>query len=259
MSNTAHAFANGKALIPFITCGDPSLAVTEQLIYAMADSGADLIELGIPFSDPTAEGPVAQEASIRALAAGVTTDKVFDLVGRIRERCAVPLAFVTYANVVYAYGAERFASRCAEVGVDAVVLPDVPLEEKDEFSGVFAANGVDLVSIVAPTSGARVAAIAAAAEGPVCLLGFSAGADGDDAGASAVAQTVAAVRAENPRVPCVVSLDDPTPEQVMAVAAAGDGVALGGAVVEIVAEHGEGCVGRVAEYVRAMKEAVRRA
>ena len=252
MSNTAHAFANGKALIPFITCGDPSLAVTEQLIYAMADSGADLIELGIPFSDPTAEGPVAQEASIRALAAGVTTDKVFDLVGRIRERCAVPLAFVTYANVVYAYGAERFASRCAEVGVDAVVLPDVPLEEKDEFSGVFAANGVDLVSIVAPTSGARVAAIAAAAEGPVCLLGFS-------AGASAVAQTVAAVRAENPRVPCVVSLDDPTPEQVMAVAAAGDGVALGGAVVEIVAEHGEGCVGRVAEYVRAMKEAVRRA
>lgn len=250
MSNTAHAFANGKALIPFITCGDPSLAVTEQLIYAMADSGADLIELGIPFSDPTAEGPVAQEASIRALAAGVTTDKVFDLVGRIRERCAVPLAFVTYANVVYAYGTERFASRCAEVGVDAVVLPDVPLEEKDEFSGVFAANGVDLVSIVAPTSGARVAAIAAAAEGPVCLLGFS-------AGASAVAQTVAAVRAENPRVPCVVSLDDPTPEQVMAVAAAGDGVALGGAVVEIVAEHGEGCVGRVAEYVRAMKEAVR--
>lgn len=250
MSNTAHAFANGKALIPFITCGDPSLAVTEQLIYAMADSGADLIELGIPFSDPTAEGPVAQEASIRALAAGVTTDKVFDLVGRIRERCAVPLAFVTYANVVYAYGAERFASRCAEVGVDAVVLPDVPLEEKDEFSGVFAANGVDLVSIVAPTSGARVAAIATAAEGPVCLLGFS-------AGASAVAQTVAAVRAENPRVPCVVSLDDPTPEQVMAVAAAGDGVALGGAVVEIVAEHGEGCVGRVAEYVRAMKEAVR--
>lgn len=250
MSNTAHAFANGKALIPFITCGDPSLAVTEQLIYAMADSGADLIELGIPFSDPTAEGPVAQEASIRALAAGVTTDKVFDLVGRIRERCAVPLAFVTYANVVYAYGAERFASRCAEVGVDAVVLPDVPLEEKDEFSGVFAANGVDLVSIVAPTSGARVVAIAAAAEGPVCLLGFS-------AGASAVAQTVAAVRAENPRVPCVVSLDDPTPEQVMAVAAAGDGVALGGAVVEIVAEHGEGCVGRVAEYVRAMKEAVR--
>lgn len=250
MSNTAHAFANGKALIPFITCGDPSLAVTEQLIYAMADSGADLIELGIPFSDPTAEGPVAQEASIRALAAGVTTDKVFDLVGRIRERCAVPLAFVTYANVVYAYGAERFASRCAEVGVDPVVLPDVPLEEKDEFSGVFAANGVDLVSIVAPTSGARVAAIAAAAEGPVCLLGFS-------AGASAVAQTVAAVRAENPRVPCVVSLDDPTPEQVMAVAAAGDGVALGGAVVEIVAEHDEGCVGRVAEYVRAMKEAVR--
>lgn len=250
MSNTAHAFANGKALIPFITCGDPSLAVTEQLIYAMADSGADLIELGIPFSDPTAEGPVAQEASIRALAAGVTTDKVFDLVGRIRERCAVPLAFVTYANVVYAYGTERFASRCAEVGVDAVVLPDVPLEEKDEFSGVFAANGVDLVSIDAPTSGARVAAIAAAAEGPVCLLGFS-------AGASAVAQTVAAVRAENPRVPCVVSLDDPTPEQVMAVAAAGDGVALGGAVVEIVAEHGEGCVGRVAEYVRAMKEAVR--
>lgn len=134
MSNIAKAFAGGKAFIPFITCGDPDLKTTAAAIRAMAANGADLIELGIPFSDPTAEGPVIQGANLRALQAGTTTDKVFDLVREVRRDVTIPLVFMTYANVVFSYGAERFLSTCAEIGIDGLILPDLPYEEKDEFA-----------------------------------------------------------------------------------------------------------------------------
>ena len=127
MSNIKKAFEGGKAFIPFITCGDPSLEITEQLVYAMEEAGADLIELGIPFSDPTAEGPVIQEANIRALSGGVTTDKIFDMVRKIRQRSNIPLVFMTYANVVFSYGTERFMKTASEIGMDGLILPDVPL------------------------------------------------------------------------------------------------------------------------------------
>ena len=124
MSRITEAFANGKAFIPFLTCGDPSLEVTEQLVYAMEEAGADLIELGIPFSDPTAEGPVIQAANIRALSGGVTTDKVFAMVEKIRKNTTIPMVFMTYANVVFSYGTERFIKKAAEVGMDGLILPD---------------------------------------------------------------------------------------------------------------------------------------
>ena len=130
------AFADGKAFIPFVTCGDPSLDVTEQLVYAMAEAGADLIELGIPFSDPTAEGPVIQAANVRALTGGVTTDKIFDMVVRIRQKTDIPMVFMTYANVVYSYGTERFIAKAADIGMNGLILPDVPFEEKKEFDSV---------------------------------------------------------------------------------------------------------------------------
>ena len=159
------AFEKGKAFIPFITCGDPSLEVTEQLVYAMEEAGADLIELGIPFSDPTAEGPVIQGANLRALKGGVTTDKIFDMVAELRKEVTVPMVFMTYANVVYSYGIERFAKRAAEVGMDGLILPDVPFEEKEEFQPLCKQYGVDLVSLIAPTSENRIAMIAREAEG----------------------------------------------------------------------------------------------
>ena len=165
MSTIARAFENGKAFIPFITCGDPDLETTEQLIYAMERAGTDLIELGIPFSDPTAEGPVIQEANIRSLSAGTTTDKVFDLVQKVRTRSAIPLAFMTYANVIFSYGIEAFAQKAAKVGIDGIILPDVPLEEADEFDVPFAAVGIDRISMIAPTSHERIAAIAQKARG----------------------------------------------------------------------------------------------
>ena len=159
------AFEKGKAFIPFITCGDPSLEVTEQLVYAMEEAGADLIELGIPFSDPTAEGPVIQRANERALSGGVTTDKVFDMVVKIRKNSSVPMVFMTYANVVFSYGTERFIKTAAEIGMDGLILPDVPYEEKEEFDIVCKKYGIDLISLIAPTSHERVAQIAKDAEG----------------------------------------------------------------------------------------------
>ena len=155
-----------KAFIPFITAGDPDLETTEQLIDTMIRAGADLVEIGIPFSDPTAEGPVIQEANLRALSAGVTTDDVFDMVERVRARgCTVPLVFMTYANVVFSYGVERFAARERAAGMQGIILPDVPFEEKREFSEPFAEQGLEVVSLIAPTSAERITEIAADAAG----------------------------------------------------------------------------------------------
>lgn len=160
MSNISKAFEHGKAFIPFVTCGDPSLDVTEEVVYAMVEAGADLIELGIPFSDPTAEGPVIQGANIRALAGGVTTDKVFDLVRKLRKKVTIPMVFMTYANVVFSYGSERFISTCKEIGIDGLILPDIPYEEKDEFDGICKQYDVDLISLITPTSHERISMIA---------------------------------------------------------------------------------------------------
>ena len=152
MSRIEQAFQKKKAFIPFITCGDPSLEVTKKLVCAMEKAGADLIELGIPFSDPTAEGPVIQAANIRALSAGVTTDKIFKMVDEVRQESSVPLVFMTYANVVFSYGIERFVKKAVEVGMDGLILPDVPYEEKEEFQAVCQRYGLAFISLIAPTS-----------------------------------------------------------------------------------------------------------
>ena len=165
MSNIAKAFEGGKAFIPFVTCGDPDLETTAKIVREMAANGADLIELGIPFSDPTAEGPVIQGANIRALSGGVTTDKIFDFVRELRKDVTVPLVFMTYANVVFSYGAERFIGTCRQIGIDGLILPDLPYEEKDEFLPVCRKYDVDLISLIAPTSADRAAMIAKDADG----------------------------------------------------------------------------------------------
>lgn len=159
------AFENGKAFIPFITSGDPSLETTEQLVYAMDDAGADIIELGVPFSDPTAEGPVIQAANLRALSAGTTTDKIFSMIAKIRQKTQIPLILMTYANVVYSYDTELFLKKAASVGVDGLILADVPYEEKEEFSDVCDEYGLCLISMVAPTSKERIKMIAKDAKG----------------------------------------------------------------------------------------------
>lgn len=263
MSRIKDAFernANGKAFIAFITAGDPTLDVTEELVLAMAEEGVDLIELGIPFSDPTAEGPVIQEANLRALANGVTTDDVFDMVGRLRARgCDVPMVFMTYANVVFSYGIERFAAREREVGMAGVILPDVPFEEKAEFSAPFEAEGLELVSLIAPTSEERIGAIARDAKGFVYCVS-SLGVTGVRSEITTdIGAMVKLVREANANVPVAVGFGISTPEQAERMAALSDGAIVGSAIIKIVAEHGAESVGPVRAYVRDMVAAVRRA
>ena len=170
MSRIASAFADGKAFVAFITCGDPDLETTAAVVRAAVENGADLIELGIPFSDPTAEGPVIQGANLRALRGGVTTDGIFALVRELRRDVAVPMVFMTYANVVFSYGTQRFLSACSEAGIDGLILPDLPFEEKEEFLPDCRRYGVALISLIAPTSENRIAMIAREAEGFVYLV-----------------------------------------------------------------------------------------
>ena len=246
-----------KAFIPFITCGDPSLDVTEELLLAMQKAGADLIELGIPFSDPTAEGPVIQQANLRALEGGVTTDDVFAMVGRVRAAgLTVPLVFMTYANVVYGYGIERFAAREREVGMQGIILPDVPFEEKAEFSKAFAAEGLDVVSLIAPTSHDRIRTIAREATGFVYVVS-SLGVTGVRSEITTdIGAMIQLIREANPGVPAAVGFGISTPEQAAQMAAVSDGAIVGSAIVKLLAAHGADAVPLEADYVRQMAAAM---
>ena len=255
MSNIRAAFANGKAFIPFVTCGDPDLETTAKIVRAAAENGADLIELGIPFSDPTAEGPVIQGANIRALAGGVTTDKVFELVKELRKDVKIPFVFMTYANVVYSYDAERFMARCCEAGVDGIILPDLPYEEKDEFADVAKQYGVDLISMIAPTSEDRIAMIAKEASGFIYIVS-SLGVTGERSEITTnIGDLVKLVR-NNTDVPCAVGFGISKPEQAKAMAALSDGAIVGSAIIKLIEKHGKDAAKYVGEYVKEMKNAV---
>lgn len=250
------AFSRGKAFIPFVTCGDPSLDVTEKIVNAMVEAGADLIELGIPFSDPTAEGPVIQGANLRALSGGVTTDKVFDMVEKIRENTDVPMVFMTYANVVFSYGTERFCKRAQEVGMDGLILPDVPYEEKEEFAEVADKYGLDLISLIAPTSHERIATIAKDAEGFVYCVS-SLGVTGMRSQITTdIGAMVKLVKAQKD-IPCAVGFGISTPEQAKKMAVQADGVIVGSAIVKLCESYGADCVPYIKEYVKSMKDAIK--
>jgi tryptophan synthase alpha chain len=255
MSNIRAAFADGKAFIPFITCGDPDLETTARAVRAAAANGADLIELGIPFSDPTAEGPVIQGANIRALAGGVTTDKVFDLVKELRRDVKIPMVFMTYANVVYSYDAERFMARCCECGIDGIILPDLPFEEKDEFAFVAKQYGVDIISLIAPTSENRIAMIAKEAKGFIYVVS-SLGVTGERAEITTNIGDIVKVIRENTDVPCAVGFGISKPEQAQKMAALSDGVIVGSAIIKLLEKYGKDAPGHIGAYVREMKNSV---
>ena len=258
MSNIAKAFANGKAFIPFVTCGDPDLETTANIVRAMAEAGADLIELGIPFSDPTAEGPVIQSANVRALSAGTTTDRIFDLVQDLRKDVTIPMVFMTYANVVFSYGAEKFISTCQEIGIDGLILPDIPYEEKDEFDPICKRYGVDLISMVAPTSEDRIAMVAKEASGFIYVVS-SLGVTGVRSEITTdIGAMVELIRA-NSSCPCAVGFGISTPEQAKKMAGLADGAIVGSAIVKLIAQYGREAVPYVANYVKRMKDAVREA
>jgi len=255
MNRIERAFKGHKAFIPFITAGDPDLETTEKLILKMSEAGADLIELGIPFSDPVAEGDVIQQADERALKSGTTTDKLFEMVDRVRQRTNVPLAFMTYINPVFVYGAERFFKKCKECGIDAAIVPDLPFEEHDELLPFCEANDVMLISLIAPTSKERIGMIASAAQGFVyCVssLGVTGVRSAINTDIEAVVRSIKAVK----DIPCAIGFGISTPEQARRMADVADGVIVGSAVVKIVAQYGRNSVQPVGEYVRLMKAAI---
>ena len=256
MSNIYKAFENGKAFIPFITCGDPDLETTKKVVKAAADNGADLIELGIPFSDPTAEGPVIQEANLRALSNGITTDDVFELVREIRKEVFIPLVFLTYANVVYSYGTERFLKTCSEIGIDGIILPDVPFEEKEEFAPVCEKYGVDFISMIAPTSENRIAMIAKEAKGFLYTVS-SLGVTGTRSNITTDLASIIDVVRKNSDVPAAIGFGISTPEQAAKMAAVSDGAIVGSAIIKILAQYKKDAPKYVGEFVKQMKDAVR--
>lgn len=255
MSNIAEAFKNGKTFIPFITCGDPDLETTADAVRAMAKNGADIIELGIPFSDPTAEGPVIQGANIRALANGVTTDKVFSLVKELRKDVSIPFVFMTYANVVFSYGAERFMSMCSQTGVDGIILPDLPFEEKDEFSETAKKYGIDLISLIAPTSKDRITMIAKEAEGFIYIVS-SLGVTGVRSEINTNISNIVKIIRENTDVPCAVGFGIHSPDQAKTMSAVSDGVIVGSAIIKLLEKHHKDAVPYIAAFVKEMKDAV---
>lgn len=255
MSKIAKAFDHGKAFIPFVTCGDPDLDTTKAIVKEAVKNGADLIELGIPFSDPTAEGPVIQAASLRALQGGVRTDKIFDMVQELRQEISIPMVFMTYANVVFSYGAEKFISTCQKLGIDGLILPDLPFEEKEEFLPLCQKYDVDLISLIAPTSDQRIAKIAQEATGflyIVSSLGVTGTRQEIQTDLSSLIQTVR----ENTDIPCAIGFGISTPKQAQDMATLSDGAIVGSAIVKLVAQHGKEAPSIVGNYVQTMKKAI---
>lgn len=255
MSNIQAAFNNGKAFIPFITCGDPDLETTGKVVRAAVENGADLIELGIPFSDPTAEGPVIQGANIRALEGGVTTDKIFDFVRELRKDVTIPLVFMTYANVVFSYGAEKFIATCKEIGIDGIILPDLPFEEKHEFQPLCKQYGVSLISLIAPTSQKRIAMIAKEAEGFLYIVS-SLGVTGTRSEITTDLSSIVKVVRENTDIPCAIGFGISTPEQAKKMSAISDGAIVGSAIIKIIEKYGKNSAEAVGDYIKSMKDAI---
>ena len=256
MSNLSNAFKNGKAFIPFITCGDPDLATTAKIVKEMSENGADLIELGIPFSDPTAEGPVIEEASARALAGHITTDDIFEFVREVRKEVKTPMVFMTYANVVFSYGAESFIKTCSEIGIDGLILPDIPFEEKDEFSTLCKQYGLDLISLIAPTSKSRIAMIAKEATGFLYIVS-SLGVTGVRSAIETDISSMVTLIRENTDLPCAIGFGISTPEQATNMAQKADGVIVGSAIVKLAGEYKTEAPEVIGRYVKQMKEAIR--
>ncbi len=255
MSNIRKAFENGKAFIPFITCGYPDLETTGKVVRAAVENGADIIELGIPFSDPTAEGPVIQKANIRALEGGVTTDKIFDFVRELRRDVKIPLVFMTYANVVFSYGTEKFIKTCSEIGIDGIIIPELPFEEKDEFEPTCDKYGVDLISLIAPTSDKRIATIAKNSKGFIYVVS-SLGVTGTRSEITTDIGSIVKVIRENTDIPCAVGFGISTPAQAQKMASLSDGAIVGSAIIKIIEKNPENSAKAVGEYVKSMKNAL---
>ena len=252
MSSIKRAFAAPTVLVPFVTCGDPDLETTKEVVKALAKNGAGIVELGIPFSDPTGEGPLGQEANVRALANGTTTNKIFEMVSELRKEVRIPMVFKSYATVVFAYGTEAFLKKCQEIGIDGLALLDVPYEEREEFSQLCHQYGIDFIFTVAPTSGKRISFIAKEAEGYLYCIG-ALGPVSSDALKANVTKMVQLAKEANPNLPCIVGLGEVTAELINELKGLCDGFAIAEDIVRITARDGKNAPQAAAEYMRGLK------
>lgn len=251
MSRIYKAFENKKAFIGFLTAGDPSLDKTEEFILEMADAGAGLIEIGIPFSDPIADGPVIQEANIRALSAGCTTDKIFDMVTSVRKKTDIPLVFLAYLNTLYKYGYEEFCKRCQDCGIDGVILPDLPFEEKEELAPVASKYDIDIITMVAPTSKERIKTMVKEASGFIYVVSSMGVTGARSEITTDVGEIVETIRSVTD-VPAAIGFGINTKEQVNKYSAIADGAIVGSAIVKIIAKYGENAGAELRSYVTEM-------
>jgi tryptophan synthase alpha chain len=256
MSKIPNAFKSGKAFLAFLTAGDPNLDKTEEYILAMANAGADLVEIGIPFSDPVAEGEVITAANVRALAAGAKLPRIFDMVRAVRKNTDVPLVFLTYLNPVFKYGYEKFFAACESSGMDGVIIPDLPYEEKGELTGIAALHGIDVVTLIAPTSSERVRTLASGAHGFVYLVS-SMGVTGVRKQISTDISSIVREIRQATQTPVAVGFGISEPTQAALIAREADGVIVGSAIVKIIEKHGENAADALTEYVAAMKSAIK--
>lgn len=251
MSRIKNAFDHKKAFIGFLTAGDPTLDKTEEFVMEMVDAGAGLIELGIPFTDPIADGPVIQEANIRALEAGCTTDKIFDMVASLRKKTDVPIVFLGYLNTMFVYGYEKFCKRCQECGVDGLIVPDLPYEEKDELAPIAKAYDVDVITMIAPTSKQRIEMLAKEATGFIYVVSSMGVTGARSEIKTDLAEIVEVIRGVTD-TPAAIGFGINTKEQVAKYSAIADGAIVGSAIVKIIAQYGENAGKKLHEYVEEM-------
>jgi len=255
MSKISAAFADHKAFIPFIVSGDPTPEETLKNIKALADGGADIIELGITFSDPVADGPVIQQGDLRAFAGGISVEGVFEIVEKAREFTDIPMAFLTYANIPFRYGYDAFCARCAKLGVDALVIPDLPYEEQGEIRPSTDKYGIDLVELITLTSGKeRVKKLAAAAQGFIYVVSSEGVTGTRDEFDSRLTQLLADIHSVTD-VPAAIGFGIHTADQARAMAKIADGVIVGSGIVQIVGDKGKDAPAAIELYVNELATA----
>jgi tryptophan synthase alpha chain len=244
-----------KALITYLTAGDAGYSTTEKCISEMERAGADIIEIGVPFSDPIAEGPVIQAASSRALKRGTSLAGTFEMVKRIRTKTDMPLILMLYINSIFGFGTEKFFALCEEVGIDGVIVPDMPFEEKDEIQSFADAHGVINISLIAPTSRQRTAMIAAEAEGFVYCVS-SVGVRGMSQGfATDFEEFIGSVRKASD-TPCAIGFGISSPEAAKEMSSYADGVIVGSAIGYIVGEYRKDAPSHIYDFTRSLKDAI---
>lgn len=255
MNNIENVFKKGKAIIPFIVAGHPSLELTEKLIYALARSGADMIELGMPFSDPVADGPVIQRVYSKVLESGITTDDIFDMLQRTREKIEIPLIIMSYLNPIFVYGVDKFINRCVECGVKGLIIPDIPYEEREELEPFCIENGIDVISLVTPTSKERIALIVKNAKSFIYCVSSPGVTDIPNEFHREINEMITLVRKFN-TLPCVADLGISTPEQAKDISQFADGIIIGSAIVSLVADKGDQCIPAVEAHITSIKDAL---